>query len=152
MVTLHRLAGAEVAIVATAAAPVVRQPLLGCFEADFDPADAHVSQMRRMTAHHLRSWGLEELVDSATLVVSELTTNAVRHGHGRVSLRVQWRLSLLRIEVADGNPTPARMRPASKADENGRGLVLVASLAEDWGVDKDGTTTWASLTLPERKA
>ncbi|GAA1894959.1 hypothetical protein GCM10009753_24800 [Streptantibioticus ferralitis] len=39
----------------------------------------------------------------------------------------------LRIEVSDGNPSPARPRPTGITDESGRGLLLVDALAQDWG-------------------
>ncbi|MEU1629341.1 ATP-binding protein [Streptomyces sp. NPDC020096] len=120
------------------------------FETDFLPADSRVWQMRRITAAHLRHWGLTALADNAALVVSELVTNAIRHGQGRpVGLRVVRSARELRIEVTDGNPTPPRPRSAGITDESGRGLLIVAALAQEWGVSPDGRTTWCSLAIPE---
>lgn len=120
------------------------------FEVDFLPADVRVGHMRRITVAHLRLWDLTGLCDSATLAVSELVTNAVRHGQGKpVGFRVTNTDDELRIEVTDGNSTPARLREAGESAESGRGLLLVAALAKEWGVSPDGMTTWCSFTIPE---
>ncbi|MEU6277454.1 ATP-binding protein [Streptomyces populi] len=119
------------------------------FEVAFAPADARVRLMRRITLAHLRFWDLTALNETATLAVSELVTNAVRHCRGNtVRLRVVSSGEELRIEVTDGNPTPARPRDVDADAENGRGLLLVAALAKVWGVSHDGTMTWCCLTLP----
>jgi hypothetical protein len=102
-----------------------------------------------MTLAHLRLWDLMALNDTATLAVSELVTNAVRHCHGNtISLRVVSSAEELRIEVTDGNTTAAQQSDVDADAENGRGLLLVAALAKAWGVSCDGTMTWCSLTLP----
>ncbi|MEU0843919.1 ATP-binding protein [Streptomyces sp. NPDC005962] len=140
---------------ATPAVPsAARQAVPRCFEEDFLPEDRRVPQMRRITTARLRHWGLATLVDSATLIVSELVTNAIQHGRGRVELKVMCCGNTVRIEVTDGSPAPALMRTASVADENGRGLRLVAALSEDWGVSRsrDGKMVWATLALPEGRA
>ncbi|WP_247197181.1 ATP-binding protein [Streptomyces sp. GESEQ-35] len=94
--------------------------------------------MRRITRAQLRHWDLTTLADDATLVVSELVTNAIKHGRGTpVGVRVRRSVYELRIEVTDGSPTPARLRSAGMADESGRGLLLVAAIAKEWGVSPD---------------
>lgn len=122
--------------------------ILGGFDVAFLPENCRVAHMRRITAAHLRYWDLTALADSATVVVSELVTNAIQHGQGPVGLRVTRSTHALRIEVTDGTPAPARMRCADAADEGGRGLLLVAALSDNWGVSPDGTTTWATFALP----
>lgn len=125
-------------------------PTVRGFEADFLPADVRVGQMRRITTAHLRLWDLTPLIDTATLVVSELVTNAVRHGKGHpIKLRVTCSAAALRIEVTDGTRQPARLTPTDEWGEHGRGLLLVAALAQQWGVSPDGTMTWCSLAIPE---
>ncbi|MFE1197833.1 ATP-binding protein [Streptomyces olivaceoviridis] len=119
------------------------------FEVDFLPADSLVREMRRLTADHLNRWDLMALSDTATLAVSELVTNAVRHGRGApIGLRIFSDDQELRIEVRDGNPQPAQLRAVGTEAESGRGLVLVAALAKEWGVSPDGRTTWCSLAVP----
>ncbi|MCD9880409.1 ATP-binding protein [Streptomyces guryensis] len=106
--------------------------------------------MRRIIRAQLRYWDLTALADDATLAVSELVTNACTHGKGRpVGLRVRCSVDELRIEVTDGSPTPARLRSADVADENGRGLLLVSAVSKEWGVSPDGRMTWCSLAIPE---
>ncbi|MEU6145069.1 ATP-binding protein [Streptomyces sp. NPDC047081] len=120
------------------------------FEVDFLPAEIRPAQMRQITRHQLSRWNLTRLTDDATLVVSELVTNAIEHGRGKsVGLKVRLFAQELRIEVTDGTPTPARLRTAGLGEENGRGLVLVAAVAKEWGVSPDGTMTWCALTIPD---
>ncbi|MDX3387874.1 ATP-binding protein [Streptomyces niveiscabiei] len=122
--------------------------LLRTFEVTFLPLFTQVRHMRTITAAYLGLWDLSALKDEVLLVVSELVTNAVRHGKGLpATLHVQCSHGELRIDVTDENPAPARRRIASDADENGRGLELVGALAKEWGVSADGRTTWCSLPL-----
>ncbi|WOI63642.1 ATP-binding protein [Streptomyces fradiae] len=99
------------------------------FEVAFPPEEHRVAHMRRITAAFLRHRSLDSLTDDAELVVSELVTNAVRHGAGPVGLRVALGVGELRIEVRDGSSIPARLRTADPADESGRGLFLVDAVA-----------------------
>jgi anti-sigma regulatory factor (Ser/Thr protein kinase) len=141
---------------ATADAPadsVSDQAAMRGFEVAFLPADFRVGQMRLITSAHLRLWDLTGLRDTATLAVSELVTNALRHGQGdSVGLRVTRSDDELRIEVTDGNSTPARLSEAGEAAENGRGLLLIAALAKEWGVSPDGRMTWCSFAIPEGRS
>nr|WP_145490513.1 MULTISPECIES: ATP-binding protein [Streptomyces] len=119
------------------------------FEVAFTPNEARVAQMRHVTQRHMELWDLPSaLADDVVLTVSELVTNAIRHGRGgNVRLRVRC-AEELRIEVSDGNPAPAQVRTTTDQDESGRGLFLVTLLARNWGVSEDGRTTWAAFCLP----
>jgi hypothetical protein len=93
----------------------------------------------------LRYWGLPGLTASAELLATELVTNAFKHGCGDIGVRLYVTASHLLIEVRDGShqlPVPGN---AALDAEDGRGLFLVTSIADDWGVSPDGTTTWCSL-------
>ncbi|MFG2022324.1 ATP-binding protein [Streptomyces sp. NPDC048825] len=93
----------------------------------------------------LRYWGLSGLTESAELLATELVTNAFKHGCGDVGVRLYLTASHLLIEVRDGShelPVPSN---AALDDEDGRGLLLVISIADNWGISPDGTTTWCSL-------
>jgi anti-sigma regulatory factor (Ser/Thr protein kinase) len=137
---------------ATAVAPVTAKPLpqtSRAFEVCFTPDKTRVAHMRRITAAFLRKWDVcGPLAKEVVLVVSELVTNAIQHGHGDVGLRMRYDAGELCIEVKDGNPEPAELRSAGDEDESGRGLFLVAVLAKDWGVSDDGTTTWCTFRVP----
>ena len=93
----------------------------------------------------------DELMHTVELVISELVTNAVRHaGTGQVSLSVQLVQAGLRIEVDDSNPVLPQLCLPDEHAENGRGLFLVAVLADRYGADPTptGKRCWAEIALP----
>jgi anti-sigma regulatory factor (Ser/Thr protein kinase) len=104
---------------------------------------------RRWATGCLSAWGIDELVDDASLVVSELVTNAVMHGEGEIGVRLVRAIDALRIEVSDdGDGEPRQLAP--RPDEvTGRGLRIVSRLAAVWGVHHGphGKTVWAELSL-----
>jgi anti-sigma regulatory factor (Ser/Thr protein kinase) len=106
-----------------------------------------------VTATWLRCSGLETLIDDATLIVSELVTNAIQHsGSAQVTFTLAAREGFLRLAVHDGMPNRPVVREAEDDAERGRGLFLVAHLTAanggTWGTSEDGATTWCDLTLP----
>ncbi|MFF9914137.1 SpoIIE family protein phosphatase [Streptomyces sp. NPDC013457] len=112
-----------------------------------DPAA--VAGARAFTAERLADWGLEELAFTTELAVSELVTNAIRYGKPPVRLRLILQSTLI-CEVFDGSNTAPHLRRARTSDEGGRGLLLVAQLAERWGTrqGRDGKVIWAEQALP----
>ncbi|WP_406204247.1 SpoIIE family protein phosphatase [Kitasatospora sp. NBC_01560] len=112
-----------------------------------DPAA--VALVRERTAEQLRAWGLEDLVFTTELVLSELVTNAIRYAGGPVEVRLI-RAERLTCEVSDPSATQPRMRRAHLTDEGGRGLYLVAQLTSRWGsrYTRHGKTIWAEQELP----
>ena len=89
-----------------------------------------------------------------SLLLTELVTNAVRHGGAqdgqRVAVTVEHRPGLLRVSVSDSGPgfhwrPPAPRRPPA---EGGYGLVLVDRMAQRWGIEPggDSTTVWFELS------
>ncbi|MFG2427481.1 SpoIIE family protein phosphatase [Streptomyces sp. NPDC048590] len=114
------------------------------------PADpAVVSNARKRAAAQLAAWGLDDAVFTTELVVSELVTNAIRHGGDPIRLRLIRDAALI-CEVFDGSSTAPHLRRARMFDEGGRGLLLVASLTRRWGTRYSGTgkTIWAEQPLP----
>ncbi|MEV6379042.1 ATP-binding protein [Streptomyces sp. NPDC051773] len=114
-------------------------------------ADRAVPSRLRLTIRAwLMCWGLPGLIDSAQLLATELVTNAFEHGHGDVGARLYLTATHLVIEVQDdSHELPVLGKPALD-DVDGRGLFLVASIADHWGISPDGTTTWCSLPLLRR--
>lgn len=120
---------------------------------DLSEADAGwPKRLRRIVRATLNYWGHSDLIETAELLVTELATNALRHGNGLdVGVRIFVESSHLKIEVNDGSPLRPVMRHADPYDEGGRGLFLVETLADAWGVSDDGSTTWCTLPLPAPK-
>ncbi|MBA2810060.1 SpoIIE family protein phosphatase [Streptomyces sp. KM273126] len=115
-----------------------------------DPAE--VGRARAAVREQLHVWGLNTLVDTAETLVSELVTNAVRHADGRrVALRLV-RGDTLLCEVDDDDPTLPTLLSAGPADEFGRGMRVVSTLAREWGTSRTSTgkTVWFELTPPRR--
>ncbi|MFD5844257.1 ATP-binding SpoIIE family protein phosphatase [Streptomyces chartreusis] len=106
-----------------------------------------VARARSDVSRKLTDWGLEELAFVAELVVSELVTNAIRYGRPPIRLRLIHDRSLL-CEVSDAGSTTPHLRRARVFDEGGRGLLLVAQLAGQWGTRhaRRGKTVWAELS------
>ncbi|MYQ59737.1 ATP-binding protein [Streptomyces sp. SID4926] len=113
-------------------------------EVAFASDKARVAEMRRITRDQLRCWRTSEaLAGDIVLAVSELVTNAVCYGSGYVSLRVWPTTGELVVEVRDGAPQArAEIRRPGDEEASGRGIFLVATLADRWGVSDGGATTW----------
>ncbi|MEN8654336.1 ATP-binding protein [Streptomyces sp. 21So2-11] len=110
-------------------------------------------RMRRLGRAKLRHWGLDCLTDDVTLALTELINNAFEHGHGpEVKFRLYRTLKHVRIEVQDGSPKRPLVRQSGSLGEDGRGLLLVVSIADTWGVSEDGTCTWCTILTTERSA
>ena len=109
----------------------------------------------RLTSELLAAGIREQAVGDAALVISELLSNAIRHAAPLTGtqVRVTWTLDHdeLRVAVSDAGdgPLPQVTEPALNAP-GGRGLGIVETLSDRWGVlREDGVTTvWAQLTAP----
>ncbi|MFE0456189.1 SpoIIE family protein phosphatase [Streptomyces sp. NPDC058914] len=115
-----------------------------------DPRQA--GRARAVVREQLHAWGLPKLAHSAELMAGELVTNAVRHSHARpVALRLV-RGDTLLCEVDDEDHELPTLLSAGPADEYGRGLRVVSTLARAWGASRTGggKSVWFELTLPGR--
>ncbi|MGW5970931.1 SpoIIE family protein phosphatase [Streptomyces sp. NPDC055186] len=108
-----------------------------------------VGRAREHARTRLLAWGLEPLVDTTELLVSELVTNALRYGEGEIRLRLLLDRTLV-CEVWDSGLVQPRRRRARDTDEGGRGLQLVGLLSAAWGSRRTprGKTVWFELPLP----
>ncbi|MFF0062313.1 ATP-binding protein [Streptomyces sp. NPDC005279] len=110
-----------------------------------------VSAAREFTRQALTDWARADGADDVLLCVSELATNALTHGvpPGR-GFRLHLFLhtdGVLRVELHDSGDGCVRLSPPDPDDEGGRGLVLVAALADKWGVSErsPGKTVWCEF-------
>ncbi|MGW5404223.1 ATP-binding protein [Streptomyces spiralis] len=105
---------------------------------------------RNLVRTALAAWYLDELTDTAILLVSELVANAVKHTSSRVIRVIVTRPSerFVRIAVVDrARVMPELVKPGDELVASGRGLLLVDALAERWGTDlyRWGKQVWAEL-------
>jgi anti-sigma regulatory factor (Ser/Thr protein kinase) len=107
---------------------------------------ASVCVARRLVNGHTPSLDSLQRRD-AVLMVSELVTNAVLHGVGAISLRIDAEADTVRIEVADEGHAAPSPSPEPSA-HGGWGLRIVDQLADDWGVFDGSTKVWFRLGRP----
>lgn len=108
------------------------------------PASVRIA--RQLVSAHTSGLGAQRRAD-ARLMVSELVTNALIHGTGTISLRIDVERDGLRIEVSDQGQVELRPSPTPGA-HGGWGLRIVEQLADDWGVRAGSTKVWFRLDWP----
>lgn len=103
---------------------------------------------RRQVTATLEAWGLDALVDTTVLLVSEVVTNAVLHARTDLTLTLSREGDGVRIEVADGSSLPPALRWHSPTATTGRGLRLLDMLADSWAAEStaSGKTVWFAVT------
>ncbi len=84
--------------------------------------------------------------ETGELLVSELTTNALRHATGPFVVRVRAK-PRVRVEVRDASRRPPTVKDINTTEESGRGLQIVSQLARAWGTEEfaDGKVVWFEL-------
>ncbi|AWK10047.1 ATP-binding protein [Streptomyces spongiicola] len=140
-------------------------PTSSCMAVPHGPAG--VGEARHRMREQLRRSGVSDsVVDDAVLILSELLSNACRHGRplgqhteiGDGDIRAAWRLDPsggLTVEVTDGGgPTRPVPSTPSVTAHGGRGLSIISALARDWGVRDSAAgevTVWALVTDGHRR-
>ena len=115
-----------------------------------EPSEEGVSKARHRILTVIREWGVplsEEALSDLALMSSELVTNAVRHTGASCAVVVRWTGARLRVEVTDTDPREPKAGDGSVDAESGRGLLLVESIAADWGSVQvlAGKTVWFEI-------
>ncbi|WP_030160029.1 ATP-binding SpoIIE family protein phosphatase [Streptomyces sp. NRRL S-244] len=102
----------------------------------------------------LASWRFPvELCDLGVLAASELVANSLQHGTPPMRLRLRRTDRRLIIEVTDGDDHLPRRRRAEPADETGRGISIIATIASSWGSRRTpggGKAVWCEFALPDK--
>ncbi|MFF4701459.1 SpoIIE family protein phosphatase, partial [Streptomyces chattanoogensis] len=100
----------------------------------------------------LASWRFPaELYDLGVLAAGELVANSLQHGTPPMRLRLRRTDRRLIVEVTDGDDHLPRRRRAGPADEAGRGISVVATIASSWGSRRTpdgGKAVWCEFRLP----
>ncbi|WP_256103817.1 ATP-binding protein [Streptomyces sp. ODS05-4] len=112
------------------------------------------ARARRLVRAAFATWSLTCLVENGTLIVSELVGNAVQHSGGTALTVSVTRVgpARVRIAVTDRASAVPVARVPSDDDTGGRGLLLVAALADRWHTEHRpcGKTVWAELAVRGR--
>ncbi len=108
---------------------------------------------RNYVATMLREWGLGSVHDDAVTVLAELAANAVRHGEGDFTVSVGRLDDGVRLMVGDTSSAPPEMRRSVTSSTNGRGLMMLAAIADRWGYyfADTGKVVWAELKAAPRE-
>jgi anti-sigma regulatory factor (Ser/Thr protein kinase) len=118
------------------------------------PHPLSVGQARNFCTRRLSSvleprGNYEEVVADVATIASELVTNALNAGSTMIELSLALRPSTVHIEVMDDAGGTVVQGSPSVTDTKGRGLMIVAALAKDWGVSTGRGTkvVWAEIDL-----
>ncbi|WP_107431196.1 MULTISPECIES: ATP-binding protein [Streptomyces] len=129
------------------------QPWTYTLELPHDPRSPGVARLALRAV--LDSHGMGEIAETATLLASELVTNAYVHTKGPCSLRLRGRQGeRVRVTVWDTSPVLPSERRGGADREDGRGLWLVRECADDWGnstCHREGKSLWFELMCPVGK-
>lgn len=119
------------------------------------PAEASSAGLARLIVREtLSKWGLAEIEEDASLLVSELMANVVLHAQGTCQLEIEYDGARLRVGLRDESSRVPVRRHRSRLAATGRGLALVEALATEWGCDSSeqgGKLVWFELQAPQPK-
>lgn len=117
---------------------------------------ASASTVRHAITADLSTQALtRDSVDDVVLVASELVGNAVVHVADRADLDVEWQLdnsedaTWVILRVQDGSAQRPTLRHVDALATSGRGLAIVAAVADEWGVRElgEGKQVWARVPV-----
>jgi len=116
-----------------------------------EPQPESVALARREVRAVLAGWDADRFEWEVSQLVTELATNVVLHARTGFDLCMELDGDRLRLEVRDASPLLPRPRRFSRESTTGRGMRLVETLAQSWGVDRGagGKTVWLELVPAE---
>lgn len=117
---------------------------------ELPPTPTSPAAARQWATDRLESWGEADLVDTVTLLVTELVTNVLLHARTPCELRIV-KGDRLRVEVADGSArVPEQRRLDDEVTGSGNGLLLLSALSDEHGVviDPSGKRVWFEIDWP----
>jgi anti-sigma regulatory factor (Ser/Thr protein kinase) len=122
---------------------------------ELPPTTESVPTARRFVRNVIGGSDTVADIDTATLLVTEIVTNAVLHALTPMTVRVTVAADVVRIEVRDGSVVAPRMHAFSATAATGRGLRLLESLAVRWGVRPEppaGKVVWFEVGAASESA
>ena len=115
---------------------------------DLPPVPSSVPLSRRLVRDVLSTWAAPQDLQDAELLVTELVANVVDHAGGDVlTLEISLAGAWLRMAVVDGSAVLPMVRELSRSEQRGRGMQLVAAIADRWGTEEHhgGKRVWFEL-------
>ena len=112
------------------------------------PGDQALADARHFAAEALAPWDVSDATRfNVQLAVSELVTNAIRHGARPIEVQLVLHGRRLCLEVRDGGDGLPTLRRSGPDEGSGRGLLIVSTLADGWGVERarTGKTVWCEF-------
>ena len=118
-------------------------------ETQLSSSSSASASARAFLRETLETWELDGFGQVTELLTTELVSNAVRHVGSTITLRAFRQPSRIRVEVDDASPVMPMRRDPEPVDPRGRGILIVESLASDWGTDvrADGKTVWFEIDV-----
>ena len=116
---------------------------------EFAPGKLSARHARAFVTDQLDLHRLEYLVDDATLVVSELVTNAVLHARTHLVVAISELPRSVRLAVHDNSDALPVMARADIDRTSGRGMTIVDACATEWGTERDADghkCVWATFS------
>jgi anti-sigma regulatory factor (Ser/Thr protein kinase) len=115
----------------------------------FVPVPSANRAVRHFVVDTLSSWHQDDLVENATLVASELASNAVVHARSPFRVSVRQAESVVRLAVHDAGHAVPDLRNTAADVPGGRGMRIVSALSRTWGYEpvSDGKIVWAELDV-----
>ena len=109
------------------------------------------SEARSFLRAALHTWELDGFGDVTEVLTTELVSNVVRHVGEPMTLRALRQPASIRVEVDDPSADAPVAQDPEPFAESGRGLLLIAALASQWGVEQHaghGKTVWFEIDVP----
>jgi hypothetical protein len=136
-------------------AGLARRPRSTIVRTPLPPVARSARAARDLVARTCLDWECSAQVGAATLVVSELVTNAMLHAGTDLSVSLARCGAWMRLAVRDANSRPPQPQLVDTSQVSGRGMLLVAAVSEAWGVlptSDGGKVVWAVLPAGARAA
>lgn len=117
------------------------------YDWSFPASTSSIALARNAVSDRLADDVTSSVVDDVRLMVSELVTNAIVHARSACTVTLRMDDAGIRVEIGDGCPQTPTIRRPTPGEPHGRGLLIIDSLADRWGVDGGGAgkTVWFEL-------